>query len=105
MLHSSSKTIGSGQEPRDMMTESSSEVKVPAARFGSRRHAHVPSTDEVAERGMHSLLDRAGDRRVGDVSNLNVNRIDDEHQPQRCNCGTVNCSSRTWGEGEKRCES
>jgi hypothetical protein len=55
----------------------------------------------VAERRMHGLLDRDGDRRFGDIPNLNVNRIDDEHRPQRCKGGTVQSSSQTGGLDEK----
>ena len=102
MLHSFSDTIGSGQEPRDVMTESSADVQVPTARVRRRRYAHMPRAHEVSERHMHGLLDRDSDRRLGDVSNLNVNRVDDEHRPQTCKCGTVKSSSRTHGEMEKR---
>ena len=101
MLHSFSQAIGSRQEPRNVMAESSSDVKVPTARFGRRRDAHVPGAHKVSERRMHGLLDRDGDRRLGDIPNFNVNCIDDEHRPQRCKGGTVSSSSQTGGLDEK----
>jgi hypothetical protein len=88
-LNTFRQTIGSGQEPRDVVTESSPDVKVPAAAFVGRRHPHVPRSHEVAERVLHSLPDSDDHRRVGDVSNFNVNRVGDEHTPQRCKRGTV----------------
>jgi hypothetical protein len=83
-----------------VVTESSSDVKVPAATFVGRRYSYVPGSHEVAERIFHCLPDREDHRRVGNVSNLDVNRVDDEHRSWRCKCGTIRSSSRFLAEGQ-----
>ena len=105
-LDTFSQQIRGGQESRDVMTEFSSDVKVPTTPFVRRRYLHVPHAHQVAERIVHTLFDSDNRRRVGDVSNLNVNRIDDdEHRPQRCKSGTGNSSSLTCSGVQGRSES
>jgi hypothetical protein len=61
------------------MTKASSKMKVPTAIFVRCRHLHVPRSYEVAQRLLDSLPDDEDHRRVGDVLNLNVDRVHDEH--------------------------
>lgn len=105
-LYLFSQEIGAGQEARDVVTESSSDVKVPTVPLVGRRDLHAPHAHQVAERVAHSLFDSDNRRRVGDVSNLNVNRIeDDEHGPQKCKSGTDDSSSLACSGVQGRSES
>jgi len=57
--------------------------------FVRRRHADVPRADEMAVRVVNRPLDRLDGRRVRDVVNLDVNRIQDgEHVLEPCKSGT-----------------
>jgi hypothetical protein len=69
-----------GQEGRDVVAECSPDAQVPTPWFVRRRDMHVPRSDEVTQCSLNGLPDNGDDRGIRDVSNLDVNRIDDEHR-------------------------
>jgi len=81
-LNTFGQTMGSGQEGRDVLAEFTPDTQVPATPFGGRRHPHVPRSHEMTQRLLHGLPDSHDRRRVGGASNLDGNRVDDEHRPR-----------------------
>lgn len=78
-LNTLGQAIGRGQEGCDVMAEFAPDAQVPTTPFGRRRHPHVPGFDEVTQRLLHGLPDNNDRRRLGDASNRDGNRVDDEH--------------------------
>jgi hypothetical protein len=70
------------------MTERTPHPQIPIAMFVSSRHTHVPGAYEMAVSVLNRPLHGLDRRRVRDVANFNVNRIDGEHEREVCKSGT-----------------
>jgi len=88
-LETFGQSVGRGPEPRHVMSEGPSNVKVPAAPFVGGGYLHVPGSHQMAEGVLRGLPDGEDHRGVCDVSNIDVNRVDHDHAPRVCNCATV----------------
>jgi hypothetical protein len=71
--------IRAGQERRDVVTKSASNMNVPPGRVVRGRDIDVPPAHQMVECLFHSLSDRDDDGWILYVSDGDVDRVEDEH--------------------------
>ena len=75
-------------ERRDVVTERAPHSEIPVAMLIGRRNTHVPGAYKVAVGGVNRPLHGLDCRRVRDVVNFDVDRIDGEHAREVCKSDT-----------------
>ena len=70
------------------MTERTPHPEIPIAMFVSSRHTHVPGAYEMTVSVLNRPLHGLDRRRVRDVVNFDVDRIDGEHVGEVCKSDT-----------------
>ena len=88
-----SQMCGRREEVADVVAECAVHVKIPAARFARRRHAHIPGPREMSENQRHRAADGGAQHGVRDVSHLHIDGVNDEHTDERCKRDTADNGS------------
>jgi hypothetical protein len=84
-----SQAGGRGPELRDVVTERSTDPQIPMTPSIAGRDLHLPRSREMAEGVANRPPDGGGHRRIGNILNVNVYRVEGHHVPERCKSGTA----------------